>query len=130
MSSIQDLFGGGGGHPSGMGPGGPPGASLDSGGGGGVPGQPDSQQAADALQAAIQAIHDFVGLEEDDQDKTVAMKAMTALQGILGAQQKQDEAAMGTTPAHKAVKRATKKAQAQHAGGAHGGGNPFGGGGY
>ena len=119
MSSIQDLLGGAGGAgpmggpPDGGGvplpppvPGPPPPAP---GGAGGQPGQPDNPDAEDALQGAIEAIQAFLAAEEDDQDKAVAAKCLAQLQGIFGGRQKQDEAAQGITPAHKAMGRAMSK---------------------
>lgn len=84
------------------------GGALPSGGGGGVPGQPDNPDAEAALKAAIDSIHTYLSAEEDDQDKSVAAKCLAQLQGIMGTRQKQDEAALGTTPAHKAMGRAAK----------------------
>lgn len=109
MSSMLDsLMGGAGaGGPapdpmSGAAPGGAPQSA------GGTPGQPDSPDAEQALSDAIDALTQFMAVEEDDQDKAVAAKALATLQGIFGGRQKQDEAASGITPAHKAMGRAMK----------------------
>lgn len=87
------------------------------GGGGGTPGQPDNRDAEQALNDLIDAAHRFVAAEEDDTDKNVVAKILALATGITAGRQKQDEAAMGTTPAHKAVSRAVGKA-----GGGAGGG--------
>ena len=84
--------------------GGPPGQT-----GGGRPGEPDNPDAESALQDAIDGIHAFLQAEEDDQDKAIAAKCLAQLQGIFGGRQKQDEAAQGITPAHKAMGRAMSK---------------------
>lgn len=113
MSSMLDsLMGGagaGGPAPAPMGPSGPaPVPGGDTQGGGGTPGQPDSPDAEQALSDAIDALTQFMAVEEDDQDKAVAAKALATLQSIFGGRQKQDEAASGITPAHKAMGRAMK----------------------
>ena len=105
MGNIASLLGGGG--PMG----GSPMGGAGGAGGGGAPGQPDSPQAEQDLQTAIRALHSFMQTEQDDQDKTVAAKCLASLQGIVGGRAAQDDAALGTTPAHKAVRRATQSAQ-------------------
>lgn len=126
--SIMDLLGGQGGPPGAAPPGGPapggmmgglppeppPGLDLGGGGpapggGGGTPGEPDNPDSEAALQDAIDAIHAFLTSEEDDQDKAIASKCLAQLQGIFGGRQKQEEAAQGITPAHKAMGRAMSK---------------------
>lgn len=134
MSSLMDVLAGGGGGPPGAGPqgappgpgpggpglppdpamllgpqGGPPGGGPPGQTGGGVPGKPDNPDAESALQDAIDAIHAFLQAEEDDQDKATASKCLAQLQAIFGGRQKQDEAAQGITPAHKAMGRAMSK---------------------
>jgi hypothetical protein len=108
MSSIMDMLGAGaagGAAPPDLGGGAaaPPGADPAS---GGQPGQPDNPDAESALQSAIDAITQFLSAEQDDQDKAVAAKCLAQLQSIFGGRQKQDEAAAGITPAHKAMGRA------------------------
>lgn len=97
MSSILDQLGGG---AAAGGPAGP------SGGGAGIPGQPDNPDAQQDLSDAIDALKSFLDNEEDDQDKSVAAACLAKLQTILGTRQKQDEAAAGVTPVHKAMGRA------------------------
>lgn len=106
MSSILDALGGGA-PPAPPGAGGvAQGAPAPAPQGGGTPGQPDTPDAEQALQTALDALMSFMDMEEDDQDKAVVAKCLASLQGIFGGRQKQDEAAQGITPAHKAMGRA------------------------
>lgn len=110
--SIMDALGGlpgVGGNPSAGGP-------FAPGQGGGTPGMPDNPDAEQALQQAIDGLHTFLSVEEDDQDKATAAKCLASLQSIFGSHQKQSEAASGVTPAHKAMGRAYKRGGAQGAG--------------
>jgi hypothetical protein len=86
--------------------------------GAGIPGKPDNPDAASALKSAVDALHAAFAAEEDDQDRAAIAKALTAVQSIMGGRQKQDEAALGTTPAHKAMARATRS-QGGAAGGSY-----------
>jgi hypothetical protein len=97
MSSILDMLGGGQGPPPDLG-------SVQ--GGAGIPGQPDNDAAKQALAAMIQAAQDFLDAEQDDQDKSIVSACLAKLQSIKGTQQKQNEAAAGITPVHKAMSRA------------------------
>ena len=109
MSSALDALMGGAGAGGPMAPGGPaPGGAAPGpqDAGQGVPGQPDNPDAETALQNALDALMSFMDAEQDDQDKAVVAKCIAQLQSIFGTRQKQNEAAQGITPAHKAMGRA------------------------
>ena len=96
MSSMADLAGALGGAPPG--PGGPP---VDLGAGGGPPvdlGAPppppdDSGQgdqfstSVDALDAAEQALHAFIALDEDEPDKALAAQALQTVLKLKASNQ-------------------------------------------
>lgn len=77
-------------------------------GGGGAPGP----QTGDATTLIRKLVDDAKAALDsgdlDDQEKAVVLQCATALQKILGTRQSQEESAMGTTPAHKAMGRAYK----------------------
>jgi hypothetical protein len=81
-------------------PGGPAGP-----GPGGIPGQPDSPSAARALDDAIAAVARFLDSERDPQDKAVAAKVLAQLHSLAGGRAKEADAAMGTSPTLKFVRR-------------------------
>ena len=85
-----------------------PGGGFEMGGGG--PGQPDTPDVESALRQALELLTQAQSQEQDDQDTLAIQKAMIAIQSVLGTRQKQNEAAMGTTPAHKAMGRAVRGA--------------------
>ncbi len=109
---IGSLLGGGGGGPSG------PGDILGGGGappdlsGGGPPSPQDpSQQTggdADSLLAdTIDSLKAYIAAEgSDDVDTATAAQCLAKLQGIKAGQQKDHEAAMGTTSVHKGMTKA------------------------
>jgi hypothetical protein len=89
-------------------PGAPPSIQIggpDQGGppdqGGGLPDDP-----VGLMQGAIDHLSKYLDVEPDDGDKLVAAKALTALQGLLAKDQKEQEAASGTTPAMKGMSKA------------------------
>lgn len=120
MSNMLDALMGGAGAGGGAGAPPAPAAAAPPGGGGGQPGAPDNPDAESALQSAIDGITQFLQSEEDDSDKAVAAKCLAQLQSIFGGRQKQNEAAAGVTPAHKAMGRAMSGASAGSAGGGGG----------
>lgn len=86
-------------------PGGPPAAP---GGAGGIPGEPDNPDSAGALKSAIDAVDAYLKAEVDDQDKSVAAQVLAKLHGLQGGRAKEADAAMGTTPAMKMVRRSAQ----------------------
>ena len=71
------------------------------GGGGGQPEQAD--QVRDRVVQDLQTL--ISDGTTDDLDTQVYAKCLAAIQGLKANVQKQQEAAMGTTPAHKAIAR-------------------------
>lgn len=64
--------------------------------------------ASPFIKQAISALVEFQGDENDGHDAAdnlVVVKALALLRGIDAKQEKESEAAMGTTPAHKAMAR-------------------------
>lgn len=51
---------------------------------GGTPGSPDSPRAAAALSAAIVALHAFLRVERDAQDRAAATQCLAKLEGMRG----------------------------------------------
>jgi hypothetical protein len=80
-------------------------AGANVGPGGGQPGAPDSPEAEKFLTDAMTALQGFLGVEQDHVDKALIEKCTTIIQGLLGSRQKGAEAALGITPAHKAMSR-------------------------
>jgi hypothetical protein len=72
--------------------------------GGPAPGGPDPSAA---LKAAIQAVHQAAVVSDDQTDKQTLLKCLAAIQNILATEQKQKEAALGTTAAHKGLAKAS-----------------------
>ncbi len=86
------------------GPGGPPVQGGPSGpppapGGGG-----NAQAAIEALKAAINSLHQAGAAEPDPEDQAVISKVVSLLMQMIAKDQKEKDAAMGTTPAHKAMR--------------------------
>lgn len=98
---MMALMGGGappglagpGGPPPGLGP--PPGPDSDAG----------AMSAGDHLREALKHIDAYRSQETDDEDLAAAAKMIAALQGLFAKQQKEKEAAMGTSPAIKGMRR-------------------------
>jgi hypothetical protein len=102
---ISSLAGGGG-APPGAAPAGAGAGPPDA--GGGAPADPES-----ALSDILVQLRLIANDQSIDPAETAAIdKAVGALQSVLGTRQKETETAMGTTPAHKAMGRATKRAKA------------------
>lgn len=103
----MSLLGGGG--PQGSGPGGPPPGvppSIQI-GGGGAPGpqKSDGDWKAD-LQNAVAALRELAGDAKDAVEANAIDKCIQVLSGLTAKRQQQDEAALGTTAAHKSMGRA------------------------
>lgn len=106
MSALM----GGGGPPPGPGPSGPP---QD-------PGAGDQSDASgeDKLKQALQLMREaLVSGDLEPDEESVIEQATTAVQKVFATQAKNQDAAMGTTPAHKHVQKATKRVQKQGGGG-------------
>lgn len=100
----------GAGGPPGAGPGGPPpGAppSIQIGGQNG-PGPKSDGDWQEDLKNAIAALRELAGDAKDPSETNAIDKCIAALSALQAMRQKQDEAALGTTPAHKAMGRAYK----------------------
>lgn len=109
-----------------MGPGGPPGGldpnvlmALMAGGPGGPPGlggpggpppdqgPPDQGgDPVDILQKMLDLYQQYMQVEPDEEDKAVAADCGAKIQKLLAKNQAQADAAMGTTPAHKFMRKA------------------------
>ena len=73
---------------------GPPPGPAPSGGG----------SATDILTQIKGLIQDYIDSDESDEQETAqATKALVIVQGLLASEEKNMEAAAGTTPAHKAM---------------------------
>lgn len=93
MSQMLDAIGGPGG-PGGDPMGGPQGPDASS----------PTQSASDILTQIKGLIQDYIDTPESDEQETAqATKALVIVQGLLASEEKNNEAAMGTTPAHKAM---------------------------
>ena len=68
-----------------------------------------SDNPVDLLQNAIDLLSHYIDVEPDDIDKQTVMKALATLQGVLAKDQKESEAAAGTTPAHKGMAKAIQR---------------------
>jgi hypothetical protein len=64
------------------------------------------QAAIEILKQMISLAQEYVQVEPDDIDKETMTKVLSTLQGYLAKNQKESEAAMGTTPALKGMRRA------------------------
>ncbi len=106
MSSMLDALG--------VPPGGDPSAAL---GPGGPPPEAAPPEAApegaggddptEILRQIVDLIQQYIASEASDDIETAkATKILTTAQELLAEEQKQSEAAMGTTPAHKGMARA------------------------
>lgn len=72
--------------------------------GGGTGG--DEQKSIDLLKQMINLAHRYIAVEPDAVDKQTMAKVLSTLTGYLANDQKQQEAAMGTTPAVKFMQKA------------------------
>jgi hypothetical protein len=68
-----------------------------------------STDPVDSLKAALTAIHAFVENADDEPDKQTALQCYAKLQSILATEQKEKESALGVTPAHKMMAKATAR---------------------
>jgi hypothetical protein len=103
--SMMDMMGlGGGGDPM---AGGPP--MGDPMAGGPPPGPPagGGEDSVAEIQEALNALQDILRETMDPEVQAAVSTAESALSKLVLALQKQKDAAMGTTPAHKYVERAS-----------------------
>jgi hypothetical protein len=77
-----------------------PGASVTS---------PHTGDDLDHVRTAIMALQLYAEGETDDQDLAVVHKCILALQQLLANQAKDSDAAMGTTPALRHVRRTVRR---------------------
>lgn len=75
--------------------------------GGPAPAGAGGVDPSQALKQAIQAVHQAAVVSDDQTDKQTLLKCLAAIQNILATEQKQKEAALGTTAAHKGLAKAT-----------------------
>ncbi len=100
MSMMDQLMGGGGGPPQG-GQQPPPGYQSAPEQDTGAP-TPDELSA---LQAASDAIQQYIQVETDEIDKAAGAKILASIHALLGGRQKEQESAIGMSPALKMVSR-------------------------
>ena len=67
----------------------------------------DSGSQLDHIRTAIMSLQLYAEGNHDDQELAVVHKCITQLQGILAGHAKDREAALGTTPAMRHVRRAS-----------------------
>lgn len=109
--NIAALLGGGGGPPGGQhtiqvrppGPSPDPVAALR-----GLAANGPSGGGKVTVSSVIQDLHSLAGQTDDPQDKQVVLKALTMIQGIQVTEQKEKEAMLGTTPAHRGMAKAAQ----------------------
>lgn len=106
MSDMMSMLGGGGGAPA-------PAPEAPQGGG--------EEAALPEIQDVLNTIQELLAATQDPDEQAALSKAESALTALVLALQKQEDAAMGTTPAHKFVARQVA---------AQGGGDSAGGGEY
>lgn len=75
---------------------------------------PDSGENVDNLRAALRAVQSYMEEEQDDEDLAVAAKIVAQIQGLLSANQKLADQAMGMGPGAKYIRK-------QNQGGSQGG---------
>jgi fructoselysine-6-P-deglycase FrlB-like protein len=76
----------------------PPGPPPGPPGGGG-------SETASFLREVIQHLNGYREIEQDDEDLAAVAKVMAMLQQILAKQQKEQDAAFGSSPASKVLRR-------------------------
>lgn len=99
LGALGDIMGGGG-----------PAGGAAPGGGGGQPGQADTPEFQAKIDQAVAALHEALGMDEDDTDKQVVADCLQKLQAFKATQQKQQDAALGVTDVHRGVRRAVRSA--------------------
>ena len=107
---MASLFGGGG-PPNGQHT-----IQVQPPGGGGDPvaalrglAQGSSSQGKVTVATVIDDLHQLAGQTDDPQDKQIVLKALTMIQGIQVTEQKEKEAMLGTTPAHRGMAKAASR---------------------
>lgn len=82
-----------------IGAGAPPDAGM-----GGAPPEAPAQDPSEILTQIKGLIQDYIDSPDSDEQETAqATKALVIVQGLLASEEKNMEAASGTTPAHKAM---------------------------
>lgn len=115
MIDPQALMGGG--APQG---GGAPPQTIQLPGGGGKPDSAPPQtdgDPVDMLREALAKVRGAAVSQQDDELQAKIEKVGTDLANIIAQQQADQDAMMGTTPAHKGLRRMTQQAQAGGGGG-------------
>ena len=84
----------------------PPGAPASIQVGGGAPGPKSDGDWQEDLKNALDALRALASDASDPAETNTIDKCIAALSGLQATRQKQNDAAMGTTPAHKAMGRA------------------------
>lgn len=73
-----------------------------------APSQPGGDEAFKAaLTKSLDDIHALVGLADDPQDRDVIAKCLQALNGILAAEQKENDAALGGKVSPRQMRKAS-----------------------
>lgn len=60
-----------------------------------------------SVDTVIDDLHQLAGQTDDEQDKQTILKCLAAIQGIKATEQKEKEAMLGTTPAHRGMAKAS-----------------------
>jgi hypothetical protein len=121
MSSMLAALGGPPGMDASGGP--PPGPLGPPPGMGGPPpglggGAPPVRDPSEILKGIVKDLQEYIATDESDAQETAqATKALVLVQGLLASEEKNMEAASGTTPAHKAMARQINSLAGQAYGG-------------
>jgi hypothetical protein len=60
------------------------------------------------LRDLIDGVRQYMLVEPDEEDKAVAAQCLMAFQKLLAKDQKEEDGAMGTSPAHKYLRNRTR----------------------
>lgn len=71
-------------------------------------GSADSTDTSDALKRAIQAVQDAAQAADDEVERQTLLQCLTKIQSLLAQEQKENEAAMGTSAVHKGLARMSR----------------------
>lgn len=104
MSMMEQMMSGAGGAPP------PPGDLPALGEAAGQPGGSQTPAELEKLNAAAQAMHEYIAIETDPQDQASGAKILALIQGMLGGREKEQDAALGISPALKFVQRQQRSA--------------------
>lgn len=69
-----------------------------------------SDDPVEQLRKLVEGMNHYMSIEQDDIDKAKAAKMLAGIQDLLAANQKQEEQALGTTPAAKYIARSNRGA--------------------